>query len=81
MFIGHFTVGFAAKTVALRLSLGALFLAMQFVDLLWSLFILAGIEHVLIALALLKLHPLIQNHFAKRSTGPLSKALTFTERR
>jgi hypothetical protein len=42
MFIGHFAVGFAAKTVAPRLSLGTLFLAVQFVDLLWPLFILMG---------------------------------------
>ncbi len=58
MFIGHFAVGFAAKTVAPRLSLGALFLAVQFVDLLWPLFILVGIEHVLIVPGITKVMPL-----------------------
>ena len=58
MFIGYFAVGFAAKTVAPRLSLGGLFLAVQFVDLLWPLFILVGIEHVLIAPGIAKVTPL-----------------------
>jgi hypothetical protein len=35
MFIGHFGVGFGAKAAAPKTSLGALFLAAQFVDLLW----------------------------------------------
>jgi hypothetical protein len=46
MFIGHFGVGFAAKSVAPKASLGALFLAAQFLDLLWPTFLLLGIEHV-----------------------------------
>ena len=35
MFIGHFGVGFGAKAAAPRLSLGTLFVAAQWVDLLW----------------------------------------------
>jgi len=35
MFIGHFEAGFAAKRYAQRASLGTLFLAAQFIDLLW----------------------------------------------
>ena len=35
MFIGHFGVGFAAKRYAPRAGLGTLFLAAQYVDLLW----------------------------------------------
>jgi len=46
MFIGHFGVGFAAKAVAPRTSLGTLFLAAQFIDLLWPMFLLLGIERV-----------------------------------
>lgn len=46
MFIGHFGVGFAAKAVAPKTSLGTLFLAAQFIDLLWPTFLLAGIESV-----------------------------------
>ena len=36
MFIGHFGVGFAAKRVAPRVSLGTAFLAAQFLDLLFN---------------------------------------------
>ena len=35
MFIGHFAVGFGAKSAAPRVSLGTLFLAAQWIDLLW----------------------------------------------
>ena len=49
MFLGHFAIGFAAKRVAPRASLGTSFLAAQFVDLLWPLLVLAGIERVQIA--------------------------------
>jgi len=34
MFIGHFGVGFGAKAIAPKASLGSLFLAAQFIDLL-----------------------------------------------
>ena len=46
MFIGHFAVGFAAKRVAPSVSLGTLFLACQFADLLWPVLVIAGIEQV-----------------------------------
>ena len=46
MFIGHFGVGFGAKSATPRLSLGTLFLAAQFVDLLWPTLLLLGVEHV-----------------------------------
>jgi hypothetical protein len=46
MFIGHFGVGFAAKRVAPRLSLGTAFLAAQFLDLLWPTRLLLGLETV-----------------------------------
>lgn len=46
MFIGHFAVGFAAKKPAPQVSLGTLFIAVQFLDLLWPIFLLAGIEQV-----------------------------------
>ena len=48
MFIGHFAVGFAAKKVVPKPSLGTLFLAAQFIDLLWPLLLLLGLEKVLI---------------------------------
>lgn len=48
MFIGHFGVGFAAKKVTKTPSLGTLFFASQFIDLLWPVFLIFGIEKVLI---------------------------------
>jgi hypothetical protein len=44
MFIGHFAVGFGAKKVAPTLSLGTLILAVEFVDFLFPVFVLLGIE-------------------------------------
>ena len=52
MFIGHFAVGFAAKRVAPQTSLGTLFLAAQFVDLLWPTLLLLSVERVAIDPAL-----------------------------
>lgn len=46
MFIGHFGVGLAAKKAAPKPSLGTLFFASQFIDLLWPLFLIFGIEKV-----------------------------------
>lgn len=46
MFIGHYAVAFAAKKVAPKISLGTLFLSSQFIDLLWPLLLLLGVEHV-----------------------------------
>jgi hypothetical protein len=46
MFIGHFALGFAAKKAAPRVPLGTLLLAVAFVDLLWPVFLLLGLEHV-----------------------------------
>jgi len=48
MFIGHFALGFAAKRVAPRASLGTLVMAAQFVDLVWPTLLLAGLERVVI---------------------------------
>ncbi len=46
MFLGHFAVALGAKAAAPRTSLGTLFLAAQFVDLLWPSLLLLGIERV-----------------------------------
>jgi hypothetical protein len=52
MFIGHYGAGFAAKKlksgIGKKPSLGTLFLAAQFLDILWPVFILLGIEKVAI---------------------------------
>ena len=44
MYIGHFGLGLAAKKADSRPSLGTLFLASQFIDLLWPFLVLFGIE-------------------------------------
>jgi hypothetical protein len=46
MFVGHFGVGLMAKKVDAKPSLGTLFFASQFIDLLWPLFLLLGLERV-----------------------------------
>lgn len=46
MFIGHFGVGFGAKAAAPKVSLGSLFLAAQFIDLIWPTLLMLGIERV-----------------------------------
>ena len=44
MFIGHYALALAAKRAAPRASLGALFAATSFADLLWPVFLLLGWE-------------------------------------
>lgn len=46
MFIGHFGAGFAGKKFEKSTSLGTYFMAAQWIDLIWPIFILLGIEHV-----------------------------------
>ncbi len=46
MFVGHFGVALAAKRVAPRTSLGTLIAASSFIDLLWPIFLLTGVERV-----------------------------------
>ncbi|NUM80082.1 hypothetical protein HUU42_04690 [bacterium] len=46
MFIGHFGIALAAKKVHPKTSLGMLFIGAQFIDLLWPLLLLTGVEHV-----------------------------------
>ena len=49
MFIGHFAVGFGLKRAAPRTSLGILIASTVWADILWSIFLLLGWEHVRIA--------------------------------
>jgi Lon protease-like protein len=46
MFLGHLALGFAAKRVVPTVSLAVLFVAVQLADMLWPLFLAAGIEQV-----------------------------------
>lgn len=45
MFIGHYGIGFALKKVEPRLSLGILIFGATMLDILFGLFLLAGVEH------------------------------------
>ena len=46
MFIGHYSVAYAAKSVAPKAPLAAYFLAVQALDVLFSVFVLSGVEHM-----------------------------------
>jgi hypothetical protein len=46
MFIGHYALGLAAKRVTPGVSLGVLFAAAQFADILWPFLLAAGLEQV-----------------------------------
>lgn len=48
MFIAHFGLGLGAKKAAPAVSLGTLFLAVQFLDLLWPVLLILDIEHAAI---------------------------------
>ena len=63
MFIGHFAVAFAAKPAAPSVSLGTLFFACQWVDLVWPLFLLAGLERVEITPGITAFTPLDFVHY------------------
>lgn len=63
MFIGHFGAGLGAKSLAPRVSLGTLFLAAQFLDLLWPTLLLLGVERVVIAPGATAVTPLLFEHY------------------
>lgn len=58
MFLGHFGIGFGAKKYAPAFSLGFLFIAAQFLDLLWPTLLLLDVEHVTIVPGITKAAPL-----------------------
>ena len=63
MFIGHFGVGFGAKKIDSRPSLGTFFLAAQFADLLWPFLLILGIEKVEINPGISAMNPLDFVHY------------------
>jgi hypothetical protein len=58
MFVGHYGVSFAAKRVEDTIPLWVLFIAVQFLDVLWAPFILLGIEKVRIVPGITASNPL-----------------------
>jgi hypothetical protein len=63
VFAGHFALALAAKRAAPRASLGVLALAAQWVDLVWPVLLLLGLEHVRIAPGITEVTPLDFVHF------------------
>lgn len=63
MFLGHYGVGFALKRYAPYTSLGTLMLAALWVDILWSFFLLLGIEHVKIMPGFTEASPLVFEYY------------------
>lgn len=63
MFIGHFAMALAAKRVAPSASLGTLTIAAQFIDLVWPILLLLGIERVEIDPGNTRLTPLAFTHY------------------
>ena len=63
MFIGHFGIGFGSKAVSPKTSLGTLFLAAQFVDLLWPILLMLGWEQVEIVPNITAVTPLDFVHY------------------
>jgi len=58
MFIGHFGVGFGLKRFAPRASLGLLIATTVWADILWTVFLLLGWEHVRISVGITRWNPL-----------------------
>lgn len=58
MFVGHYGPSFAAKPLKKSIPLWILFVAVQFVDVLWSIFVLLGIEKVRIVPGITATNPL-----------------------
>ena len=63
MFLGHYGVAFAAKRVAPRTSLGWLVFAGEFLDELWPLLLLLGVEQVRIVPGLMAMRALQFVHY------------------
>lgn len=63
MFIGHFGIGFGAKSVAPKVSLGSLFIAAQFLDLLWPTLLLLGFERVRVVPGATTVTPFVFEHY------------------
>jgi hypothetical protein len=58
MFVGHYAVSFYLKAREPRLPLWVLFVAVQLVDIVWALLVLAGIEHLAMVPGITRASPL-----------------------
>jgi LexA-binding, inner membrane-associated putative hydrolase len=58
MFLGHIALGLAGKRAAPTVSLATWLTSVQLVDMLWPIFLLAGLEHVRVAPGITRFTPL-----------------------
>lgn len=72
MFLGHYAVACAAKRVAPAASLGTLFAAAAFLDLVWPVLLLVGVERVRVAPGITAFTPLDFEHY------PISHSLAMS---
>jgi membrane-bound metal-dependent hydrolase YbcI (DUF457 family) len=63
MFIGHFGAGFAGKKIEKSASLGTYFMAAQWIDLIWPILLLMGIEKAEIKPGVTTVTPLDFTHY------------------
>jgi len=88
MIIGHYGVGFALKKASPALSLATLFIAVQFVDILWTILVFLGIERVNIVPGYLEssqlqftYYPFTHSLLATLIYGALAFALVYLARK
>lgn len=55
MFLGHYAAGFAAKKLAPKTNLGFLFAAAIWLDLIWPVFVMFGLEHFTVNPGIMKM--------------------------
>jgi hypothetical protein len=79
MFIGHFGAGFAGKKFSKSASLGTYFMAAQWIDLVWPILVLLGIEKVEIKPGISYVTPLDFTYypFTHSLVGVLAWAILF----
>src|SRR5689334_5776387 len=77
MFIGHYGVSYAAKRFTPPTSLGALFLSVQLLDILFSIFVLIGLERLRIVPGFMAYNPydLVYMPYSHSLVGALVWAL------
>lgn len=63
MFIGHFAIGFGIRRTDQIISLGTAFIAVQFLDLLWPVLVITGIERVEVDVGNTAFTPLNFTHY------------------
>lgn len=76
MFIGHYGPALAAPALVRNVPLWVLFFAVQFIDVVWSVLVLAGIEHVRIVPGFTAMSPLDLHHMPYTHSLPGALALS-----